>query len=212
MTDKRIHHFYHLYADGNWQMCVVDHIRALVQYGLYENLASLNIGFVGTPENILMAQEYLTLRGLAYNVAATSPGGWEQVTLDPLYEMAVRDPDAYYVYAHTKGAANFAPVNEVWRNGMTRYNIVEWERAVEVLDEGYTTAGCHYYPINFDNPNPFWGGNFWWATGKHISMLGICEKDHRHRAEAWVGKINEDPYYRNYDLFPVGIGTVPAPF
>jgi hypothetical protein len=126
--------------------------------------------------------------------------------------MAVQDQDAYYVYAHTKGAANFAPVNEVWRNGMTRVNIVEWERAVQVLDEGHTTAGCHYYPINFDNPNPFWGGNFWWATGKHISMLGICERDHRHCAEAWVGKINNDPFYKPYDLWPVGIGTVPQPF
>jgi hypothetical protein len=201
-----------LYADGNWQMCVPDHIRALTNYGLYENLASLNIGFVGNPTNIVMAQEYLALHNINYNVAATAPGGWEQVTLDPLYEMAVQDQDAYYVYAHTKGAANFAPVNEVWRNGMTRVNIVEWERAVQVLDEGYTTAGCHYYPNNFDNPNPFWGGNFWWATGKHIAMLGICENDYRHRAEAWVGKIHGDPFYKQYDLWPVGIGTVPQSF
>jgi len=212
MSGTRIHHFYHLYADGNWQLCVPDHIRALVNYGLYENLASLNIGFVGNSTNIVLAQEYLALHGLTYNVAATAPGGWEQVTLDPLYEMAVQDPDAYYVYAHTKGAANFAPVNDIWRNGMTRVNIVDWQRAVQVLDEGYTTAGCHYYTINPDNPNPFWGGNFWWATGKHISMLGICEKDYRHRAEAWVGKINNDPFYKPYDLWPVGIGTIPQPF
>lgn len=188
-------------------MCVPDHIRALTHYGLYENLTSLNIGFVGNPANILMAQEYLTLRGLHYNVAATSQTGWEQVTLDPLYEMATRDPDAYYVYAHTKGAANFAPISEVWRNGMTLFTIVEWERAVEVLDEGYTTAGCHYQRIGPQVTSPYWGGNFWWATGKHIKMLGICAKDHRYCAESWVCLIYDDPYYKPFDLFPCEIGT-----
>lgn len=212
MLDIRIHHFYHLYADGNWQMCVPDHIRALVHYGLYSNLASLNIGFVGTPANITMAQEYLTLHGLAFNVAATAPSGWEQVTLDPLYDKAKEDPDSYFVYAHTKGAANFATINNTWRLGMTRVNIVEWERAVQALKDGATTAGCHYYPINPDNPNPFWGGNFWWATGEHINKLQRCGRNHRHEAEAWVGSINMDPFYRSHDLWPVVIGTECQPF
>lgn len=213
MYHKEIHHFYHLFADGNWSQAVNDHMRALTQYGLYNELTSLNIGFVGSESNIVMAQEYLQVRGITYNVAATAPHGWEQVTLDPLYDMCVENPDCYIVYAHTKGAANPASNTERWRTGMTRANIVEWEKAVAALDAGYTTAGCHYYAKNPDITNPFWGGNFWWATGGLIKALGRCQTRIRHDAEGWVGQLYENPeLFKPFDLWPVPIGTPSDPY
>lgn len=213
MYHKEIHHFYHIYADGNWVEPVTDHVRALTQYGLYDALTSLNVGFVGSESNILMAQEYLQVRGLTFNVAATSPTGWEQVTLHPLYELCAQNPDCYVVYAHSKGAAFPTGITKRWRDGMTRANIVEWEKAVAALDSGHTTAGCHYYAMNPDITNPFWGGNFWWARGELIKALGPCGNQHRHMAEGWIGELYQNTeLFKPFDLWPVPIGTPVDPF
>lgn len=213
MYHKKIHHFYHIYADGHWVEAVTDHVKALTRYGLYDQLSSFNVGFVGSEANIVMAQEYLQVRGLTFNVAATAETGWEQVTLKPLYELCAKTPDCYVVYAHSKGSAFPQGNTWAWRTGMTRVNIVEWEKAAAALDNGYTTAGCHFYAKNPEITNPFWGGNFWWAKGDLIKALGPCKNDHRHCAEGWIGELYENTeIFKPKDLWPVPIGTPPYPF
>lgn len=207
-----IHHFYHVYADGTWQDKVADHTRALKEYGLYENLNSFNVGCVGSTHNVEKVLDFLDKQGLKYNLVAEESTGWEQITLDPLWEMAKNDKNAYFLYCHTKGAANFDPVNLNWRLGMTRNLVVKWEKCIQALENGVSTVGCHYYLVNPDNPNPFWGGNFWWATGTHISLLDKCSREHRHCAESWIGTISSHPLYKPYDVWPASIGTAPPPY
>jgi len=209
---RPIHHFYHVYADGAWKDKVSDHVRALRQYGLYDNLTSFNVGCVGSNRNITEVLDFFDIQGLNCNLIASGPTGWEQITLDPLWELAKTDPEAHFLYCHTKGAANYAPVNENWRRGMTKKLVVEWEKCVQALEDCASTVGCHYYRINPDNPNPFWGGNFWWASGQHINLLEKCSREHRHCAEAWIGTVRDHPLYKPYDVWPVPIGTTPEPY
>jgi hypothetical protein len=211
-TLRELHHFYHVYADGTWQDKAVEHVRALKQYGLYDNLSSFNIGCVGSVDNVARVVEFLDSQGVNYSLVAHEPTGWEQVTLDPLWEMAKTHQNDYFLYCHTKGAANYAPVNENWRRGMTRNLVVEWGKCVQAMDDGISTVGCHYYRVNPDNPNPFWGGNFWWATGTHINLLEKCSREHRHCAEAWIGTLKDSKIYKPYDVWPVVIGTFPEPY
>lgn len=207
-----LHHFYHVYADGDWKGMTKDHLRVLKQYGLMENLSSFNVGIVGSEDNIKTVIEMLDSEEVKYSVASTSPTGWEQVTLDPLWYMAKEDPSAYYLYCHTKGAAHFAVVNDVWRKGMTRHLVVEWPKCVEKLNEGYSTVGCHFVQISALAEYPYWGGNFWWATGGHINALDKCLTDHRHWAEAWLGTIHDKPEFKPYEIWPERIGAKCDPY
>lgn len=207
-----LHHFYHVYADGNWRICVPNHLRALKQYGLYDKLSSFNVGLVGNTTNIETVLDFLDQNQVKYNVVAAPPTGFEQETLDPLWESAKNMENAYILYAHTKGSAFYDQINENWRNGMTRKLVVEWEKCVKTLDEGYSTVGCHFYRINPDNPNPFWGGNFWWVTSEHVKALEKVARDHRHCAEAWIGSIKDHKIFKPHDMFPVVIGTLPEPY
>lgn len=209
---RQLHHFYHVYADGTWQDKAEDHVRALKKYELYDNLSSFNVGIVGSDENTDRVIAFLEENNTKYTVVARKPVGWEQVTLDPLWEMAKLNKNAYFTYGHTKGAANFNQINETWRRGMTRVNIVEWQKCIQALDEGASTVGCHYFPNNYDNHNPFWGGTFWWATGTYLSTLPKCARNTRHDAEAWIGVNHQDPSFCANDLWPVTIGTPSEPY
>lgn len=207
-----LHHFYHIFADGDWEPRVSDHIRALTQYGLKDSLKSFNVGVVGSVDNFNKVVTYLDQNTAGYELVAHSQEGWEQVTLDPLWERAKEDPSSYFLYCHTKGAANYAEVNERWRKGMTRKLVVEWKNCIEKLDAGCSTVGCHFRPISPLAETPYWGGNFWWATANHINALDRCLSDHRYRAEGWIGTIYFKPEFKPYEIWSADIGAVCADY
>jgi hypothetical protein len=203
----KIHHFYHVYADGDWLFKLSDHIRALKTYGLYEKLESFNIGCVGSDANFNNVVAFLQENDIKCTIVSHAHVGWEQVTLNHLWLKAKTHQNDIFLYCHTKGAANIAHTQEIWRMGMTKKLVVEWERCVPWLKGEYSTLGCHYYLSNPDNPNPFWGGNFWWATGKHINLLDKCKNEQRHNAEAWIGTIYQHPEFKPLDIWPVPISS-----
>ena len=56
---NKLYHFYHIYADGQWQIPVSQHIAALKKWDLINNLAAFKVGIVGTPENRTQVIQYL---------------------------------------------------------------------------------------------------------------------------------------------------------
>ena len=203
----KIHHFYHVYADGDWLSKLSDHIRALKTYGLYEKLESFNIGCVGSDTNFNNVVTFLQENNVKCTIVAHSHLGWEQITLNHMWLHAKTHQNDIFLYCHTKGAANNSELNEIWRRGMTRKIVVEWEHCVSLLEQGHSTLGCHYFPHNPDNPNPFWGGNFWWATGEHINLLKLCGNNVRHEAESWIGTIYTHESYKPASIWNAPIAS-----
>ena len=95
-----LHHFYHVYADSHWQPIVKEHIRALKQYGLYENLESFNIGCVGSDENFNNLVNFLNEEDVDCTIVAHETTGWEQVTLKQLWLTAKDHPNDVFLYGH----------------------------------------------------------------------------------------------------------------
>lgn len=181
-----MHHFYHVYADGDWNEPVRDHIEALRRNGLLENLASINIGFVGSTENINEVHKLLRENGIPYNTVDEQPDGWEQVTLRHLEEF-VKDNEGAISYAHTKGAANYNPVNKPWRLSMEFYNFVNWVTPVSSLFTDKLMAGCHWV----ETPTAkFFGGNFWWSRCDVLRQNEPLTYVTRHDAEHWIGLVH----------------------
>src|SRR6478752_4262558 len=94
MTGMKFHHFYHLYADGEWGRPFAEHLNALDRIGVPYRVTC---GVVGTPENRAEAIRYI-------------PDGWEVVEFDDGFEHRTlnlideRLTDLPVLYAHTKGA------------------------------------------------------------------------------------------------------------
>lgn len=217
-------HFYHVYAAGNWEQPVTEHCDALVRYGLYDELASLQVGFVGAPDQIAAARATLDALVPRYEVCAESPEGWEQVTLHPLYQF-VQDHDGPVSYAHTKGASRSEPIDTPWRRMMEYRNFVDWRRPVDAVECGGVIAGCYWLAgatptgdgVRWVNGIPsggigaggIFGGNFWWATG-HLLRRNVPPSDEsRHAAEHWLGQLIPIAGAKVCELQPFPIGEYP---
>lgn len=191
-----IHHYYHIYADGQWQEPVSEHIKALRKWGLIDNLTSFNIGIVGQEHNRLQVIKFLNEQEVTFNLAATQNEGWEQVTQIPMHNFSLNN-DGFVLYAHSKGSSRPENTNTKWRRSMTYYNVGQWQTAIQKLKEGYDAVGQHWMYPSHHSPehrgSPFFGGTFWWTTLEHIRKIGSPPMFNRHDAEGWIGyKLGEE--------------------
>ncbi len=200
-----LYHFYHIYAAGNWQQPVAEHVRALKDYGLYANLTSLHIGLVGNTEQCAAVKQYLNEQGLTYTIADEQPSGWEQVTQIPMWEFS-KHHDGLMLYAHSKGASDWNEVNVRWRRSMTYWNVVRWQLCLEKL-ETHDACGCHWiYPLismpEHKYGNPMFAGNFYWVRSEQLKTWMRVPLTHRHESEGWVGYKYAEKPFPLYDFTP----------
>ena len=192
-------HYYHIYCGGGgqWQLIMHQHMMALCNYGLIEQLDEIRVGIVGPPDQRKVVKEILdnSLVAAKIKVVVTRTNAWEQATLTEMYR-ASQTEDAAYLYAHTKGGSDPSLVKQMWCRSMIFFNIVAWERTLVELEK-VDAVGCHWlcteqFPEIRDHNNPdgypYFAGNFWWAKSSHISELGEPVREHRWQAEHWIGK------------------------
>lgn len=180
----KFHHFYHLYADGDWGRPLAEHLNALDRIGVPYRVTC---GVVGSPANRADAIGHL-------------PDSWEIVEFDDGFEdrtlSLIKDrlTDVPVMYAHTKGSAFPTEFSDAWRTCMTRQVIGKWRTNLQALRD-YDVVGAHWVTPEewFDVEATFFGGNYWWATADHIRKLGPINLATRFGAERWIGSIPARP-------------------
>lgn len=192
-----IRHYYHVYADGLWREPVAEHVAALAD--ITEPM-TVTVGLVGAEQACDEVRAVLAEAGLEVASFVQEAVGWEQVTLQQLSADLTTGHSSPVLYAHTKGAHDPSPINIVWRRSMTRHVIGDWRTCLDALGE-FDAAGCHW--LTADRwpdlvQNPFFGGNFWWATADYLRKLPPLDCNNRWDAEKWVGLASP----RVYDLLP----------
>jgi hypothetical protein len=179
----RLTHFYHVFADGDWEIPATEHFEELALSGLLDNLDNLFLGVVGTSENRAKVK-----RELPGVVTVEADTGWEQVTLNKLHEFSQTD-DGVVLYAHTKGAWSRDELARVWRVSMTHDVVTRWRECVYALEK-VQAAGPFW--LRSDMPEHsehrhFFGGNFWWARSNYVAALDPVGNNDRYQAEGWIG-------------------------
>lgn len=184
-----VHHYYHIYADGDWKPALSEHLSAMKEGFPSQPLTDASV--VGSPPSVMETYGSLPLDWDVY----LFDDGWEQRTLRLIYEdvqNGLIEPDDQVLYAHTKGAANPSAINTAWRGCMTRHLVSGADKALALLAEGADTVGCHWLtPEEYPESvlTPYYGGNFWWATGAHLARLDAPSNDTRYHAETWLGSV-----------------------
>lgn len=193
MTDKLIN-FYHVGADGDWQVPVYEHFAALRKSKFPGRVF---VGVVGTAANREAVEKYI----VKYWSWQSKPhvfaeAGYEQVTLDALYYWVQdKDPDTRVLYAHTKGAFNQSFQQDNWRQAMTDGVVRDWESCVPLLETA-DVVGMHWVTheiaaeVGCEIQGPFFGGNFWWANAGFLKKLPPPGHASRYDAELWIGRGN----------------------
>lgn len=120
---------------------------------------------------------------------------YEFPTLEMLREFAIRNPEYYILYLHTKGVSRNIDSVKDWRACMLYFMVEKYLTCVNQLLK-FQTCGINY----MIGPMPHYQGNFWWARADYISTLcpvrntpdishlkdtgnGFSE---RHKAEMWL--------------------------
>ena len=197
-------HMYHVYADGQYEPALREHVEALVNHGLMSNLTFFGVGLVGSERNRAEAMGCLAEYGLYPDVLVSASEGYEQLTLEAVKRYAGAHEDARILYAHTKGASNPSDINIAWRSSMCYHNVVRWRDQVDALD-AYDVAGCHWLDLEqYGHSTDFgaysyFGGTYWWANANYVNTLPPLDYGDRWGAEQWIGT---NPTVRAYDANP----------
>jgi hypothetical protein len=193
MTSTKIHHFYHIWADGHWQDPLSDHLSALKESVIIEQLSSCNFGIVGNKNNREDVKSYLEKHSqfgvverrslkrktINYNICTEVDFGFEQETMDKILEL--EDEDALILYAHTKGSYNNTKFEHEWRQSMTNDLVNHWAECLYHL-ESHAAVGCHYTNLTekgvvctgdvVRKERGLFYGNFWWSHLRYLKLMG----------------------------------------
>jgi hypothetical protein len=193
MTYTKVHHFYHIWADGNWQSPLSEHISALKESEIVSILSSCNFGIVGNQKNREEVKKFLDkhskfdareekfLEGkkINYTICNEVDFGFEQETMDKILD--IDDEDALILYAHTKGSYNDTRFEHEWRQSMTNDLVNHWAECLYHL-ESHAAVGCHYTTLQENGPicsgavvkkeRGLFYGNFWWAHLRYLKAIG----------------------------------------
>lgn len=223
----KLWHFYHAYAPENqediWLPIVNEHIDALCSSGLAEKISKTHIGIVGNNSSAEKISAAFAKNGIEHEICALNESGWEQVTLNKLYEFSLQN-DGYVLYAHTKGAFYPNKVRDSHRKTMNEYLINRWTENVGLLSRGFCATGIFFLRgspeplVDNDNqatpidmrPNVkryrgFFAGNFWWSNLGFIRNMGHPSMENRIKAEAWMNNLYDSAdsvEYMVYDMLP----------
>jgi len=202
---KKIYHFYHIWADGKWEIPLQDNLDYLEKGGLINSLDKFYVGIVGKEKNRAIVKQYLKDRNISHEICIEKNEGFEQETLDEICNL--EDEDAYILYAHTKGSYNDEEYEHKWRKDLSQTLIANWKECIEKLQKN-EAVGSQYTVVNYVDsiqisicypPGQIFArygefdGNFWWSHLKYLKMLGkpfrIPEPEtgyRRETAETWI--------------------------
>jgi hypothetical protein len=221
----KLWHFYHAYAQENeediWLPIVTDHVNALHSSGITSKLNKTYIGVVGSENSAEKISTMFSAKGVNNEICAISDRGWEQLTLNKLYEFSLKN-DGYVLYTHTKGAFYQSKGRDNQRIVMNKHLIERWSENIDLLSQGYCATGIFFLrgsPYSdhskectpMDNTTEtkhylgFFAGNFWWCNLDFIKEMGYPSMEDRIKAESWMNNLyysTDSSKYMVYDLLP----------
>jgi hypothetical protein len=119
--------------------------------------------------------------------------GFEEVTLQPLYEYCVQQPEHRVIYLHSKGTFHPSHGAERWRRAMT-----EAVTSRHCLHDDIPSQ-CHVCGLTFSPVwTPLYPGNMWVGACSHIRLL-IPPRDFAERMTKFTD--NLPLYHFHYELY-----------
>lgn len=180
----KIKGFWHIWLTAHWYSVVAGQLRILLTSGLYDACEEINIGLIGTDQDIelfkkLFVDNYPKLK---IRVTSFSPHKYEFLTLK-----LIEEDNSEYVgfYFHTKAVTRpFEPIINHWREWLNESILNRWQEHFERVCNGYDASSVNrmYSPDHFS-------GNFWWFNRSFINKLpkiDSLDKTNRFHAEQWI--------------------------
>lgn len=182
---------------------LAEQMNVLKTCGLYDAADRIFIGVNGDGADFDMVQKVVKDKPLliGWGTGARS----ELPTLFGLQRWLSGHEHWDVCYFHSKGVTHANdPLCRRWRTCMESAVLWHWKTCLKDLGT-HDTVGAHWLtPESYPGQvkSPFWGGNFWWATGAFLSLLPKLQpnsycRDDDFLAESWIG-LGPRPRVKDY--------------
>ena len=184
-----IYAYYHLAQMGCWRKVLGEQVNTVIRSGFTDKI------------HYICQKKEPKLPSNWECVGKSNLEEYEFPTLKAMEEHAKREPEALFLYFHSKGVSKHIDrrwLDTKWRKYMMWGCVENWKDCVDKLMNGYDVAGVEWYPDVIPTKtggrdgdcHGFFAGNFFWATGKFINRLPSIDTldiSNRWNAEAWIG-------------------------
>lgn len=205
--------FYHIFAAGDhYQRVMQSQLFRMNETGLRDALDAVFYSPVGERRAELRIED-----SKFHKIGREGGIGYEEDTLDSLYEFCRSHPASNVLYFHDKGSFHFNAVNEAFREMLDCFVLTP--HCIPALKD-HDICGWRISPT----PVVHFSGNYWWATCRHISSLvhpsswrnnatfaEVSKKlspcmnhEERYFAEQWIGTA---PAFKAADCMPAAVDT-----
>jgi len=202
-TDKRIKLIYYVFIDRytNWIAIVGGQLLQLKAYGLLDE-ATLYIHITDPTGIFLDVIELINTITKSAVISQSVANQFEYPAIKLAYDMARYNPDALFIYLHTKGMSYGIHSRLPLEVALTTGTFESWRRKIEAFSNPYVNK-MGLFPAAFDpnvvksyNTKGGWMWyNFWYARGSYLAKS--CEDPKitfkRWYYEVWLG----GPYEEN---------------
>ncbi len=199
--ENPIYIFTHNYLINNWEELLIEQLNKIKNSGLYKNSTKLFLCGYGENKEWKKFCDIIIEYDLDDKIKLIrhKDNFYEYYTLQYLWDFCNTHENSHVLYLHLKGVWSrhntqtdvedeYNPTSPVknteallqWKNCLEYFNIERWHSCVDKLNEGYDRVGALY---NYNELEPLYTGNFWWANSNYIKNLKKLEY-----------KIEEEPF------------------
>lgn len=180
--------YFHIATVGNYQKIFDEIYFQIIKSNLINQVDSINFCLVGEGNLYFKPHKKINI----YKDPYVETGEFFTLNLIKTFSDSVEE-NYKILYIHTKGVTTADnPCIDDWRQYMTYFNINQYKKCFEVLDN-YDSCGVDLV----NDPTIHYSGNFWWANSLYIKKLPTIEEikfpktppllSIRHNCEFWIG-------------------------
>jgi len=187
-----IYGFMHIYQINNWEEIVEEQIQRMKNSGLWDEMDTLFIGFLGKEE----IREFSKKVNVLYHI--DKPDIYDFGILSFMQNLSFTF-DGQIFYIHAKGITHY-PVKcyTDWRKMLEHYTLDRYNVCLKELEKN-DVAGANWhlgngfmraapkYANGFD-VTPHFSASFWWANTDYVRRLPTMHIGYnKYQSEFWMG-------------------------
>jgi hypothetical protein len=154
-----------------------------------------------------------TLQSFDYEMTFHTINIFEYYGIKKMYDLALKEPNKYYLYLHSKGMFNYDNTNtrHNFETTLTKGTVYQYKKVIELFETNSNISKIGLFPAIKHDGRYIWL-NFYWSKGTY---LNTCEDPiqttYRYYYETWSGSGEKDSLiynlhennYKKYELHEV---------
>jgi hypothetical protein len=138
---------------------------------------------------------------LDYEIQIHHINNFEYYGIKKLYDLAMLEPNKYYLYLHSKGIFNYGNIDTRHNNELTltKGTVYLFKKVLDKFEENQDIMTIGLFPSNGWNKKFVWF-NFFWSRGTYLIT---CEEpiisENRYYYENWLETGNDSLIYNLYE-------------